>query len=268
MTRIVWMLALCVLIVGLAACGGVTTAPISTPVSAPTSTAGSPPSKPPAASSDGLTTTASGLKYADLVVGTGASPAVTDLVTVHYTGTLDNGTVFDASRKSGGPVSFPLNRVIPGWTEGVSTMKIGGVRKLIIPPGLAYGAQGAGNGVVPPNATLTFIVELLEVPRVKIDDTLAGAGAAAKDGDQLVVNYTGKLADGTVFDSSVGKTPFEFTLGTGQVIPGWDQGLLGLKVGGKRTLTIPPSLGYGEQGAGSIPPNATLIFDVELISIK
>lgn len=216
-----------------------------------------------------LTTTASGLKYVDLVVGTGETPATTDLVTVHYTGTLENGTVFDASRQHGGPASFPLNRVIKGWTEGVSTMKVGGTRKLVIPPDLAYGAQGAGNGLIPPNSTLTFIVELLDVPKVKIEDTQPGTGAAAKDGDQITVNYTGKLQDGTVFDTSVGKTPFEFTLGGGQVIPGWDQGLLGMKVGGKRTLTIPPSLAYGEQGAGStIPPNATLIFDVELISIK
>ncbi|HZY42257.1 MAG TPA: FKBP-type peptidyl-prolyl cis-trans isomerase [Anaerolineae bacterium] len=261
MTRKVWVLVVGLLIVGLAACGG--------SAAAPTSTAGNAASKPPAASSDGLTTTASGLKYVDLVVGTGDSPAVTDLVTVHYTGTLDNGTVFDASRQHGGPASFPLNRVIKGWTEGVSTMKIGGVRKLVIPPDLAYGAQGEGNGVIPPNATLTFIVELLEVPKVKIEDTRVGTGAVAKDGDQLVVNYTGKLQDGTVFDSSVSKTPFEFTLGGGEVIPGWDSGLVGMKVGGKRTLTIPPSLGYGAQGAGStIPPNATLVFGIELISIK
>jgi len=244
MKRIVWILAVSML---LAACGG----------AAATTGGGT------------LTTTASGLKYVDLVVGTGETPATTDLVTVHYTGTLENGTVFDASRQHGGPASFPLNRVIKGWTEGVSTMKVGGTRKLVIPPDLAYGAQGAGNGLIPPNSTLTFIVELLDVPKVKIEDTQPGTGAAAKDGDQITVNYTGKLQDGTVFDTSVGKTPFEFTLGGGQVIPGWDQGLLGMKVGGKRTLTIPPSLAYGEQGAGStIPPNATLIFDVELISIK
>ena len=250
MKRIALILAAGILMIGLAACGGA-----AAPGGASTG-------------SETLTTTASGLKYADLVVGTGDTPATTDLVTVHYTGTLDNGTVFDASRNHGGPASFPLNRVIKGWTEGGSTMKVGGIRKLVIPPDLGYGAQGAGNGVIPANATLTFIVELIEVPKVKIEDTQSGTGAAAKDGDQITVDYTGKLQDGTVFDSSVGKTPFQFTLGAGQVIPGWDQGLLGMKVGGKRTLTIPPSLAYGDQGAGGvIPPNATLIFDVELISI-
>jgi peptidylprolyl isomerase len=262
MKRMMWVLAISVLMVGLVACGGSAAPASNTPAS--DTSAGS----APAPSNDSLTTTASGLKYVDLVIGTGDSPAVTDIVTVQYTGTLDNGTVFDASRQHGGAVSFPLNRVIPGWTEGVSTMKIGGTRKLIIPPDLAYGAQGAGNGVIPPNATLTFIVELVEIPKVKIEDTQVGTGAAAKDGDQLTVNYTGKLEDGTVFDSSVGKQPFELTLGAGQVIPGWDQGLVGMKVGGKRTLIIPPSLGYGAQGTGPIPPNATLTFDIELISIK
>jgi peptidylprolyl isomerase len=249
MKRSLWVLAVAVLMMSLVACGGPASAPVS---------------------GNNLTTTASGLKYADLVVGTGATPAVTDQVTVNYTGTLDNGTVFDASSQHGGPASFPLNRVIPGWSEGVSTMKVGGTRKLVVPPDLAYGAQGAG-GVIPPNATLTFIVELLDTkpaPQVKIEDTQPGSGAAAKEGDTLVVNYTGKLQDGTVFDSSVGKTPFEFMLGGGQVIPGWDQGLVGMKVGGKRTLTIPPDLAYGAQGTGPIPPNATLTFDIELISIK
>jgi peptidylprolyl isomerase len=254
MKRTLWILAATAGLLGLAACSG-TAAP------APSA---------PAASNETLTTTASGLKYVDLVTGTGAQPGPTDYVTVQYTGTLDNGTVFDASRQHGGAVTFPLNRVIPGWSEGVGSMKVGGTRRLVIPPDLAYGSRGAGN-VIPPNATLTFIVELLDTkpaPEVKIEDTQAGTGAAAKDGDTLVVNYTGKLTDGTVFDSSVGKQPFTFVLGAGQVIPGWDQGLVGLKVGGKRTLTIPPELGYGAQGAGSIPPNATLIFDVELLEIK
>lgn len=96
----------------------------------------------------------------------------------------------------------------------------------------------------------------------------------AKNGDTLVMNYTGRLVDGTVFDSNVDPKfnhvqPFEFTLGAGQVIAGWDEGLLGMKVGEKKTLTITPDKGYGERGVpGVIPANATLIFDVELVGIK
>lgn len=91
-----------------------------------------------------------------------------------------------------------------------------------------------------------------------------------KSGDTIAVHYTGKLTDGTKFDSSVDRgTPFEFKIGQGMVIQGWEQGFIGAKVGEKRTLTIPSELGYGSRGAGaSIPPNATLIFDVEVISIK
>ncbi|MEI6649923.1 MAG: FKBP-type peptidyl-prolyl cis-trans isomerase [Candidatus Moraniibacteriota bacterium] len=106
---------------------------------------------------------------------------------------------------------------------------------------------------------------------LKIEKTAEGTGdQVTKKGDTITVNYTGTLTDGTKFDSSLnpGRTPFSFTVGAGQVIKGWDQGLLDMKVGEKRKLTIPASLGYGERGQGPIPANATLIFDVELLSIK
>lgn len=98
-------------------------------------------------------------------------------------------------------------------------------------------------------------------------DQTVGTGAEAKPGDTLSVNYTGKLENGTVFDTSVGRAPFTFTLGAGQVIQGWDLGLQGMKVGGKRTLIIPPGMAYGAQSVGPIPPNSTLTFEVELLSV-
>ena len=105
---------------------------------------------------------------------------------------------------------------------------------------------------------------------LKIEITQKGSGAEAANGRSVSVHYTGKLTDGTKFDSSLDRgTPFTFTLGQGSVIKGWDQGVLGMMVGEKRTLTIPSELGYGSAGAGaSIPPNATLIFDIELLDLQ
>jgi FKBP-type peptidyl-prolyl cis-trans isomerase FkpA len=109
-------------------------------------------------------TTASGLVYDSLKEGSGASPTAADTVKVHYRGTLANGTEFDSSYKRNEPAEFPLGRVIKCWTEGVQMMKPGGKARLTCPPAIAYGERGAG-GVIPPNATLTFEVELLEVKR-------------------------------------------------------------------------------------------------------
>lgn len=108
------------------------------------------------------------------------------------------------------------------------------------------------------------------VTALKIEDVVVGKGAEAKKGNVVSVHYTGWLTDGTKFDSSVDRgQPFEFALGQGQVIRGWDEGVDGMKVGGKRKLTIPPDMGYGAQGAGGvIPPNAVLLFEVELLGVK
>jgi peptidylprolyl isomerase len=117
-----------------------------------------------AAKKEKVNTTPSGLKYIDTVVGTGPAPTKGKRVTVHYTGTFENGKKFDSSVDRKEPFTFVLGvgQVIRGWDEGVATMKVGGKRKLIIPPQLAYGERGAGN-VIPPNATLNFDVELLKV---------------------------------------------------------------------------------------------------------
>ena len=105
---------------------------------------------------------------------------------------------------------------------------------------------------------------------LEIKDLKLGEGKVAKRGNDIKVHYTGYLAsNNSKFDSSVDrKTPFEFKLGRGEVIPGWDRGIVGMKVGGKRKLIIPPILAYGEKGTGTIPPNSTLIFDVELLSVE
>ncbi len=109
-------------------------------------------------------TTASGLIYESLKDGSGEPPKATDTVKVHYKGAFPDGKEFDSSYKRGEPTEFPLNRVIPCWTEGVQRMKPGGKAKLICPASIAYGARGAG-GVIPPNATLNFEIELISVKR-------------------------------------------------------------------------------------------------------
>lgn len=120
-----------------------------------------------------------------------------------------------------------------------------------------------GNNFFPTSAQQTA-----ESGQLVMQDETLGTGALAENGDTLTVDYTGKLADGTVFDTSVGRQPISFTLGAGQVIPGWEQGFQGMRVGGKRILIIPPSLAYGSQGIGPIPPNATLTFEVTLLKVE
>ena len=103
-----------------------------------------------------------------------------------------------------------------------------------------------------------------------IEDIIIGVGTTAEKYSIATVHYTGKLHDGTVFDSSqkIGREPLRFTLGVGQVIDGWDQGVIGMKVGGQRKLKIPPKLGYGSQDLGVIPPYSTIIFEVELLEVE
>ena len=127
-------------------------------------------------------------------------------------------------------------------------------------------------------AAITYLVanrnsgggnEVTTASGLKYVDVAEGTGATAQNGQMLTVHYTGTLQNGTKFDSSVDRgKPYVFRLGSGSVIKGWDEGLLGMKVGGKRKLTIPAALGYGARASGNIPPNSTLLFDVELLDAK
>ena len=120
-------------------------------------------------------------------------------------------------------------------------------------------------------AVLVLAMSASRVEYLEVEDITVGVGQAAQSGDTIFVHYTGWLASGKKFDSSRDRgTPFSFRLGSGQVIQGWDRGLIGMQVGGVRRLTIPPDQGYGNRdvGGGLIPPNSTLIFEVELLSIE
>ncbi len=232
-------------------------------------------------------TTSSGLKYEIIKLGDGEKPEATDKVEVHYHGTLEDGTVFDSSVERGQTITFGLNQVIKGWTEGLQLMPIGSKFKFTIPPELGYGDRDMGS--IPPNSTLIFEVELFDIKKPFIDtdfsipaeevvldsglrylEHIQGEGETTKSGNTVIVHYSGFLSDGRKFDSSHDRgRPFNFTLGENRVIKGWEEGLLNMKKGAKRTLIIPPELGYGSRGAGGvIPPDATLVFEVELVDFK
>jgi peptidylprolyl isomerase len=246
-----------------------------------------------------------GVKYRDLKEGTGEECPKGAKVKINYTGWLPDGTVFDSTQdKNRLPEEFELQGLIPGWQIGIPGMKPGGIRKLVIAPEMGYGNQTKGR--IPASSTLIFEVELLGViPQEKIQEKAGklteGAGKPMSDGTDggtsdpelkdigdglkirdlkegsgdpvrplasITAHYTGWLTDGTVFDTSKkGKgEPVPFPLS--RVVKGWQMGIPGMKPGGIRKIVVPAALGYGSSPQGKIPPNSTLIFEVELIKVN
>ncbi|MEX0772857.1 MAG: FKBP-type peptidyl-prolyl cis-trans isomerase [Balneolales bacterium] len=238
--------------------------------------------------SDTTTITDEGLEITDTQTGEGPEVEVSDYLTIHFAGFLENGEQFESSYDQG-PITIQAGMgqlPIQGWDEGLIGMQEGGKRTLIIPPNLAFGDEGI-EGFIPGGENLRMEIELLNISTppepwgydendVETKESGLqyviqedGDGEQPEEGNTISVHYSGYLDDGTLFDSSYNRDkPLDFPVGTGRVIPGWDEGLMDMKVGEKRTLIIPSDLAYGETGSGeTIPPNATLIFDVELLEI-
>lgn len=229
--------------------------------------------------------TDSGLKYWTIKEGTGEPAGTKGRVKMHGTAWLENGRLIGSTRERGLALTSPVSSLLKGWGEAAAEMKKGEIRRLELPPDLAYGEQG--NSMVPPNSTLILEVEMedilpyieqastngLEVVTLdsgtKYWDLKVGDGAEVKSDSECVVQYTGWLVDGTMFDTSTEKeSPYSFNMSRG-VIEGWKEGLVGMKVGGKRRLRIPPERAYGNRARGRIiPANSTLIFEIELLEIK
>lgn len=169
-----------------------------------------------------------------------------------------------------------IGQFIRGLDEGIAGMRVGGKRRIVIPPELGFGAQGTS--LVPANSTLLFEVDLVAGAEVPFEhtDLVIGDGAEATNGSSLQMAYRGWIYDllapenkGASFDSATAEGPFDFTLGAGAVIAGWDLGIPGMRVGGIRRIVIPHQLGYRASGSPPrIPPYATLLFEVELLAVE
>lgn len=245
-------------------------------------------------------------KVTETLAGTGTQAAAGDLVVINFVGYLYDSTKPDfkgnkveSSVDTGKPATpfiVGVGTVITGWDQTIVGMKVGAKRTAILPANMAYGAaahdpvklDGFTYVAIDANSALVYDIELVDVVKatpplvpvpppttLQITDTVPGTGATAAAGQTVTVNYTLYVYDGTradfrgvVADTTVGKAPADLTLTTAALIPGWVQGVPGMKVGGKRTLVVPPDLAYKAAGTATIPPNATLIFDIELLGIK
>jgi peptidylprolyl isomerase len=214
--------------------------------------------------------TASGLSYAILRAGTGDTAVAGRFVQVHFVTSTLSGLQIDRSDPEH-PVGYVLwsGRVMRGWDEGVAGMRVGEKRRLILPPELLYGRYPGS--VTLPAETLQFDVELVGVlPGVRVTTDAPGRGSIARPGDTVQVHFRAFLgAAATAYDSSYDRgKPIEFRIGAGEVIQGWELGVIGMSEGETRTIEIPSYLGYGDRGAaGVIPPDAKLRYIIELVKV-
>lgn len=212
------------------------------------------------------TSTVDGVKIEELKIGDGLEVKPGGLVSAHYHGTLkDGGKKFDSSFERGEPATFPLAGVIPGWQKGVPGMKVGGIRRLTIPSDLAYGQAGAGSDI-PPNSDLVFIIQL--VGTVGTEDITVGTGEEVGSRAVVVTAFTIKGEDGKVIESATKEAPFVWVPGEHQ---GINAGVEGMKVGGKRKLTLPAAFNTTTQGApnpNNRPNNVPVTVEIELIAVK
>lgn len=220
----------------------------------------------------------------DVTIGAGALALPGDRVTIRYVAWLwdEDGTDRKGQRvDSTDRLEFVLgvDPTLLAFERGLNNMRVGGLRRMQVPPEFALGDREVGN--IPPNSTLVIEVELLDVQPVVTDsapfqiiDLQEGDGETAADGFLVTVVYAGHLYDASRPDGKgrqfeVNNDGVSFNLGLGNVIAGWDQGLVGMRENGERRLIIPPELAYGEAGARpDIPPNATLVFDVTLVEVR
>jgi peptidylprolyl isomerase len=304
MNKMTWLLAATLLLVFAVACGPATPPATEEPETEVSESEAAPEDEASGESADvfdaelptaeplepveleGATVTESGLQYLETEEGSGPAPQEGDIVTLHFTGTLADGTVFGDSLSSGQPITvvFGREQLLPGWEEGVGLMKEGGTATIVIPPELGFADQPVG--AIPPNSELIMDLELLsvEAPPEPADvaedemettdsglmyyDIEEGDGDTPEEGGTVTTEFTIWVRDeeGDRFVvSSADNEPISFALGALDIVfPGWDEGVSTMQVGGERLLVIPADLALGDQGGGDIPPGSTLVMEVEL----
>ncbi|MBX0292449.1 FKBP-type peptidyl-prolyl cis-trans isomerase [Hymenobacter sp. HSC-4F20] len=240
----------------------------------------------------------SGLYLAITQPGTGALAQRNQWVSAKYSASLLDGKVVDSNTSSYRLLDFALgqNTMIPGWEEGFTHLNKGAKATFLVPSGLAYGEIGAGP--IPPNTVLRFDVEVVDIASsidyaardeatiqqyiadkkltgfqrqpsgLYVAITQPGTGTAIQKGQRASALYTGTTLDGQVFDTTKPASPFSFTVGTGQVIAGWDEGFTLLNKGSKAILLLPSNLAYGNRAISALPANSILRFDVEVTDVK